>query len=194
MRLPILWSLNFQVSPKLFTLHESKSFKSSWNLVSHMRSTWRQLIVLWKLQNRNIKSSGHNARSALLYTGDFREQLIYDSYRFDIGRSRASRLITNVSTPEWDICISPILFLIISNLLNVKVMAKESGTQKSLWEIICRRLRTRWTRSLRGNARPMWLFFYVCEILYEQNTVNKTHQGELVRVWLLLVKHTLHCL
>ena len=101
MRLPILRSLNFQAGPKLFTLHESKSFKSSWNLVSHMKSTWRQLIVLWKLQNRNIKSSGHNARSALLYTGDFRERLIYDSYRFDIGRSRASRLITNVSTYTW---------------------------------------------------------------------------------------------
>ena len=33
------------------------------------KSTWRQLIVLWKVQNHNIKSSGHNACSALLDQG-----------------------------------------------------------------------------------------------------------------------------
>ena len=34
--------------------------------LKHSKFTWRQLIVLWKLQNHNIKSSGHNARSAPL--------------------------------------------------------------------------------------------------------------------------------
>ena len=34
--------------------------------LKHSKSTWGQLIVLWKVQNHNIKSSGHNARSALL--------------------------------------------------------------------------------------------------------------------------------
>ena len=166
MRLPILRSLNFQASRKLFTLDESKSFKSSGNLVSHSanlkhsnsKSTWSQLIVLWKLENRNIKSSGHNARSALLYTWDFRERLIYDNYRFDIGRSRASRFITNVSTPEWDICISPILFF----FYHFQSSKHESNGNSEIalgnnlspftyevnrWDL--------WTRSLRGNAWPM---------------------------------------
>ena len=39
------------------------------------------------VQNRNIKSSGHHALSALLIAE--RERSIYDSCRFDIGRFRA---------------------------------------------------------------------------------------------------------
>ena len=35
-----------------------------------------------------------------------RERSIYDSCRMDVGPSRASQLITKVSTSEWDICIS----------------------------------------------------------------------------------------
>ena len=58
-----------------------------------------ELIVLWKVQNRNIESSGHNAYSAPLNRRDVRERSIYGSCRFDIGRSRASRLITKVSIP-----------------------------------------------------------------------------------------------
>ena len=63
-----------------------------------------QLTFLWKLQNHNIESSRYNARrSALLYRGDVRERSIYDCCRFDISRSRASRLNTKVPTPEWHI-------------------------------------------------------------------------------------------
>jgi len=57
-----------------------------------------ELIVLWKLQN-HIESSGHNACSALLDRRDVRERSIYDNCRFDIGPSRARRLITKVSIP-----------------------------------------------------------------------------------------------
>ena len=59
-----------------------------------------ELIVLWKVQNRSIESSGHNAYSALLNRRDVRERSIYGNCRFDIGRSRASRLITKVSIPR----------------------------------------------------------------------------------------------
>ena len=31
----------------------------------HLQSTWRQPIILRKLQNHNIENSGHDARSAL---------------------------------------------------------------------------------------------------------------------------------
>ena len=37
--------------------------------VKHSKSAWEQRIFLWKVQNQNIKSSGHNARSALLDRG-----------------------------------------------------------------------------------------------------------------------------
>ena len=38
--------------------------------LKHSKSTWRQLIVLWKVQNHiNIKSSGHKGRSPLLDRG-----------------------------------------------------------------------------------------------------------------------------
>ena len=54
----------------------------------HSKSTynWRELIVLGNVQNHNIRSFGHNARSALLDRGT---GAIYDSCRFDIGRFRA---------------------------------------------------------------------------------------------------------
>ena len=49
-----------------------------WNISN---STWRQLIALWKVQNHNVKSSGHNARSALLDRGtgtnDLRQLLFW---------------------------------------------------------------------------------------------------------------------
>ena len=41
-----------------------------------------------RVQNHNIKSSGHNARSAHFLIAE-REQSIYDRCRFDIGRFRA---------------------------------------------------------------------------------------------------------
>ena len=62
--------------------------------LKHSKSIWRQLMVLWKLKNHNIESSGHNACSALLYRGDVPERSIYDNCRFDIGHFLASRLIT----------------------------------------------------------------------------------------------------
>ena len=46
------------------------------------KPTWRHIIVLWKVQSHNIKSSGHNACSALL---DHRTGMIYDSCHFEIG-------------------------------------------------------------------------------------------------------------
>ena len=49
-----------------------------WNISN---STWRQLIALWKVQNHNVKSSGHNARSTLLDLGtgtnDLRQLLLW---------------------------------------------------------------------------------------------------------------------
>ena len=71
--------------------------------LKHSKSTWRQLIVLWKLQNHNIKSSGHNAHSALLYRGD-----VWECSHFHARRLILSWLIitNSVSTPEWHICIS----------------------------------------------------------------------------------------
>ena len=75
-------------------------------ILKHSKSTWRQLTILWKLQKHNIESSGHNTRSALLYCGDIQERLINDNCCFDIGNSRVSWLIKEVSTPEWQICIS----------------------------------------------------------------------------------------
>ena len=49
-----------------------------WNISN---STWRQLIVLWKVQNHNVRSSGHNARSALFDRGtgtiDLRQLLFW---------------------------------------------------------------------------------------------------------------------
>ena len=56
--------------------------------LKHSKSTynWRELIVQWNVENHNIKSCGHNARSALLDRGT---GAIHDSCRFDIGRFRA---------------------------------------------------------------------------------------------------------
>ena len=71
------------------------------------KTTWRQLIVLWKLQNHNIESSGHNARSVLLYRGDVWKRSICDNCRFDIGHFRAGRLIAIIihskyfSASDW---------------------------------------------------------------------------------------------
>ena len=75
-------------------------------ILKHSKSTWRQLTILRKLQNQNIKSSGHNACSALLYHWNVQERSIYDNCCFHIESFRASRLITKVSTHEWHICIS----------------------------------------------------------------------------------------
>ena len=47
--------------------------------LTHSKSTWRQLTILWKLQNHNIESSGHNTHSALLYCGEVQEWLIKDN-------------------------------------------------------------------------------------------------------------------
>ena len=86
-------------------LDESKSFKNSWNSVSgsaivlifkHSKSTWRQLIILWKLQNHNIECSGHNAHSASRW----------HSGMVDLRCSHARQLIMKVSIPEWHICMS----------------------------------------------------------------------------------------
>ena len=75
--------------------------------LKHSKPTWRQRTYgPVKVTNLNIKRSGQNARSAPLNRSDVRERSIYDNCRFDIGCSRASRLITKVSTPEWYICIS----------------------------------------------------------------------------------------
>ena len=38
------------------------------------------MVLIWKLLNHNLESSGHNARSALIYRGDVRERLIYDHW------------------------------------------------------------------------------------------------------------------
>ena len=40
--------------------------------LKHSKSTWRQLIILWKTQNHNIKGSGNNVHSALLDRGTYR--------------------------------------------------------------------------------------------------------------------------
>ena len=72
-----------------------KHSKSSYN--------WRKLIVLWNVQNHNIKSFEHNGSSALLDRGT---GAIYDSCRFDIGSFVRRRLITNLSTPKWHFCVS----------------------------------------------------------------------------------------
>ena len=69
-------------------------------ILKHSKSTWRQLTILRKLQNQNIKSSGHNACSALLYHSNVQERSIYDNCCFHIESFRASRLITKVSTHE----------------------------------------------------------------------------------------------
>ena len=49
-----------------------------WNISN---STWRQLIFLWKVQNHNVRSSGHNARLVLLDGGtrtiDLRQLLFW---------------------------------------------------------------------------------------------------------------------
>ena len=47
--------------------------------LTHSKSTWRQLTILWKLQNHNIESSGHNTHSALLYCWEVQEWLIKDN-------------------------------------------------------------------------------------------------------------------
>ena len=75
--------------------------------LKHSKSRWRQLIILWKLQNHNIETSGHNARSVLLYRGDVWERSTYDNCRFDIRHFRAGRLITIIihskyfSVSDW---------------------------------------------------------------------------------------------
>ena len=46
-----------------------KLLSQRWLIWNISNSTWRQLIVLWKVQNHNVRSSGHNARSALLDRG-----------------------------------------------------------------------------------------------------------------------------
>ena len=66
--------------------------------VKHSKSAWEQRIFLWKVQNQNIKSSGHNARSALLDRGrgtiDLR-QLSLTVVVLISGAFVRSRLITN---------------------------------------------------------------------------------------------------
>ena len=55
-------------------------------LISNIQSP---LIVQWKVQNHNMKSSGHmHAQNFLIAE---RERSIYDSCRFDIGRFRAEQ-------------------------------------------------------------------------------------------------------
>ena len=66
--------------------------------VKHSKSAWEQRIFLWKVQNQNIKSSGHNACSALLDRGrgtiDLR-QLSLTIVVLISGAFVRSRLITN---------------------------------------------------------------------------------------------------
>ena len=73
--------------------------------LKHSKSTynWRELIVLWNVQNNNIKSFEHNARSALLDGGT---GAIYDSCRFDIGRFRAEPTNYKFVYTQVNICIS----------------------------------------------------------------------------------------
>ena len=85
-------------SQKALRVHEFCLQVSHDANLKHSKSTWRQLTILWKLQDHNIKSSGHNTRSALLYRGDFQERLINNNYCYYIGNSRVSRLIKEVST------------------------------------------------------------------------------------------------
>ena len=73
--------------------------------LKHSKSTIRKLILLWKLQNHNALCTLSTSLSRG-HRGDVWERSIYDNCRFDIGCFCASRLITKVSTPEWDICIS----------------------------------------------------------------------------------------
>ena len=61
---------NFWSLRHVYCLNESKSFKVGYRAnLKHSKSTWRQLIVLWMVQNHNVKSSEHNARSAILDRG-----------------------------------------------------------------------------------------------------------------------------
>ena len=104
------WSLHH-----VYHLDKSKSFQGSLTSVSklaivliwNIQSPHEDNIVLRKLQNHNIESSGHNAHSTLLYHGDVWECSICDTCHFDIGHFCVSRLITDkVSTPERHIYIS----------------------------------------------------------------------------------------
>ena len=104
------WSLHH-----VYHLDKSKSFQGSLTSVSklaivliwNIQSPHEDNIVLRKLQNHNIESSGHNAHSTLLYHGDVWECSICDTCHFDIRHFCVSWLITNkVSTPERHIYIS----------------------------------------------------------------------------------------
>ena len=67
--------------------------------LKHSKSTRRQLILLWRLQNHNAQCT-LSTSLARGHRGDVWERSIYDNCRFDIGCFRASRLILKVSTPE----------------------------------------------------------------------------------------------
>ena len=75
---------------------------ANWNISN---STWRQLIVLWKVQNHNVRSSGHNARSALLDRGtgtiDLR-QLLFWHRKFSCDPTNYERCLHPSDTSAYD--------------------------------------------------------------------------------------------
>ena len=73
-----------------------------WNISN---STWRQLIVLWKVQNHNVRSSGHNARSALLDRGTGTIdlwQLLFWHRKFSCDPTKCGRCLHRSDTPAYD--------------------------------------------------------------------------------------------
>ena len=72
--------------------------------LKHIKSTWRQLSSCERYKIVTTKALG--AMHAQHFFIAEQEWLIYDSCCFDIGHSRASQLITRVSSPKQHICLS----------------------------------------------------------------------------------------
>ena len=75
--------------------------------LKHSKSTWRQLIVLWKT-DKIITSKALGTMHARHFLISERERSIYDSCRFDVGRFRMEpnnykRCLHPIS---WNICTS----------------------------------------------------------------------------------------
>ena len=98
----------------VYRLDELKSFKNSSTSVSKLA-----IVLIWSIPSPHednlsscerykiITSKALGTMHAQHFLIAQRERSIYDSCRFDIGRSCASRLITKyVYNPEWHICIS----------------------------------------------------------------------------------------
>ena len=71
--------------------------------LKHIKSTWRQLT---SCERYKIVTKALGAMHAQHFFIAEQERLIYDNCCFDIGHSRASQLITRVSSPEQHICLS----------------------------------------------------------------------------------------